>query len=67
MLEYVFKKAELAKLIKESPDSDNGNVIIQLAFSFGDAPGTFKAKVWAFNEENEAVGVTGCPRPPGCG
>ena len=74
MLEFVFKKAALRKLIDESGDSNQGNVIIKLEFS--GKMGAFSARVTAACEDStskaskaatlSASEVEGCPRPPGC-
>lgn len=73
MLEYVFKKSDLKKLVDESGDSPDDNIIIKLEFA-GKA-GAFTAQVIAYAESSDGksasgasgLRISGCPRPPGCG
>ncbi len=70
MLEFVFKKELLTKLIQDSSDPKNGNVVVKLAFE-PSVNGKFPARVWAYCEDRGSVPTTsqevdGCPRPPGC-
>ncbi len=71
MLEFVFSRAEMARLIEECECDDDSNVIIRLSFSPGKDK-VFPAHVIAFCENSlgETIGddeIDGCPRPPGCG
>ncbi|GAB4039690.1 hypothetical protein [Spirosoma gilvum] len=70
MLEFVFKKGELKKLIDNSTVPDDGSVVVRLKFDpkVGDA---FPARVTAFCERiigtiADSTEIDGCPRPPGC-
>lgn len=72
MLEFVFKKELLLKIIQESSDPKNGNVVVQLAFE-PSVNGKFPARVSAYCEETgvklaaiSPQAIDGCPRPPGC-
>ena len=78
MVEFVFKKSALTKLIQQSGDPETGNVVVRLAFEHG-TNGAFLAKVSARCEggktkvksvsvaaESLDEAIDGCPRPPGC-
>jgi hypothetical protein len=69
MLEFVFKKAEMLRLIDSSGDLNEGNVVVRL--KFGNKAGeSFPAYITAYCERaiNEITTeeIDGCPRPPGC-
>lgn len=73
MLEFVFKKSELKKLVDEPDDSPDNNVIVKLEFA--GKLGAFTAQVIAYAESSDGkstsgasgLRISGCPRPPGCG
>lgn len=70
MLEYVFRKEALKKLIEDSAE-DKDEVLIRLSFSPG-KDGVFPARVTARCQRTGDTGdltdeeISGCPRPPGC-
>lgn len=74
-MEYLFKKDEMANLIKESSESSN-TVVISVNFKHGGAPGEFIGEILARVAKDPASGsrdagddpgtITGCPNPPGC-
>ena len=70
MLEYVFKKADLKKLIDESHESET-DILVRLKFGPG-KDGTFPARVTAstqgatYTKESAGREISGCPNPPGC-
>jgi hypothetical protein len=70
MLDYVFKKADLIKMIDESLE-DEVEVLVRLKFSPG-KDGTFPARVTARCQKAYDMAeisdreISGCPRPPGC-
>lgn len=68
MLEFVFKKTEMLRLIESSGDPNEGNVVVRLKFApkVGDS---FPAYITAYCEKATQITteeIDGCPRPPGC-
>ncbi|MEO6231138.1 MAG: hypothetical protein ABJB11_12355 [Ferruginibacter sp.] len=71
-MDYLFQKADLQKLIDESPDKDV--IAIRCTFQFGQSKNDFKATITASAQkkgdaatEGDPPGtIFGCPNPPGC-